>query len=72
MESPTLKTVIITGVNSGLGFEAAKKIASDTNFRLILACRNREKAENAAAQIITETGNQNILGERRCPVFLTG
>ena len=45
MEKPTLKTVIITGANSGLGFETAKKIASDTSFRLILACRNREKAE---------------------------
>ena len=61
MEKPTLKTVIITGANSGLGFETAKKIASDMNFRLILACRNRKKAENAAAQIITETGNQNII-----------
>ena len=61
MDKTTLKTVIITGANSGLGFEVAKKIASDTNFRLILACRNREKAKDAAAQIITETGNQNII-----------
>ena len=61
MEKNGLKTVIITGANSGLGFEAAKKIAADTNFRLILACRNREKAENAATQVITETGNHNIL-----------
>ena len=61
MDKTTLKTVIITGANSGLGFETARKIASDTNFRLILACRNREKAKDAAKQIITETGNQNII-----------
>ena len=61
MDKTTLKTVIITGANSGLGFETARKIASDTNFRLILACRNREKAKDAAKQIITETGNQSII-----------
>ena len=61
MDKTTLKTVIITGANSGLGFETARKIASDTNLRLILACRNREKAKDAAKQIITETGNQSII-----------
>lgn len=54
------KTVIITGANSGLGFETAKKIAANPVFRLILACRNLEKAERAAAQIKGETGNPNI------------
>ena len=33
------KTVIITGANSGLGFETARKIAADKDFKLILACR---------------------------------
>ena len=37
-----MKTVIITGANSGLGFETAGKIAADSEFRLILACRNME------------------------------
>ena len=61
MEQTTLKTVIITGANSGLGFEAAKKIAADSGFRVILACRNPEKAEQAAAEIRAETGNPNIV-----------
>lgn len=54
------KTVIITGANSGLGFEAARKIAADPAFQVILACRNTEKAKQAAAQIKAETGNPDI------------
>ena len=36
------KTVIITGSNSGIGFELAKKLISEDYF-VILACRNRKK-----------------------------
>lgn len=43
-----MKNVIITGANSGLGFETAKKIAnSGIEYRLILACRNVQKGEDA-------------------------
>ena len=57
-----MKTVIITGANSGLGFETAKKIAGySKDFEIILACRNIQKAENAKEQIIEETGNSNII-----------
>ena len=38
-----MKNVIITGGNSGLGFETAKKIAKYKEYRVILACRNAEK-----------------------------
>ena len=55
-----LKTVIITGANSGLGFETAKKLASNNNFHIILACRNLEKAELAKEEIVKETQNTNI------------
>lgn len=55
-----MKNVIITGANSGLGFETVKKIAGDKDCRVILACRSKEKAENAKAQIIAETNNPNI------------
>ena len=61
MKNSTLKTVIITGANSGLGFEAAKKIAADLDFQVILACRNHEKAKQAAEQIRAETGNKNVV-----------
>ena len=55
-----MKNVIITGANSGLGFETAKKIAFDKEYRIILACRNAEKAAAAKDRIINETGNENI------------
>ena len=55
-----MKNVIITGANSGLGFETAKKIAKNKDYRLVLACRNAEKAETAKGKIIAETGNENV------------
>ena len=56
-----MKNVIITGANSGLGFETAKKIAAfSEDFRLILACRNKEKGEEAKKEIIEKTENQNV------------
>ena len=56
-----LKTVIITGANSGLGFETAKKIAKNQNYRVILACKNEEKANKSKENIINETKNENII-----------
>ena len=41
------KTVIVTGANVGLGFEAAKHFARMNPGKLILACRNKEKGEAA-------------------------
>ena len=55
-----MKNVIITGANSGLGFETAKKIAADKDYRVILACRNDVKAAQAKADIKAATGNENI------------
>ena len=55
-----MKNVIITGANSGLGFETAKKIAENKEYRLILACRNAEKAKAAKEKIVAETSNENV------------
>ena len=55
-----LKTIIITGANSGLGFETAKKVAKNQNYQVILACRNKDNAEKAREDIINNTGNNNI------------
>ena len=59
-----MRNVIITGGNSGLGFETAKKIAKNKDYRVILACRNPEKAAEAVEKIKQETGNENVLSMR--------
>lgn len=47
----TGKTFLITGANTGIGFEAAKVLAS-RNARVLLGCRSRAKADDAVARII--------------------
>jgi NAD(P)-dependent dehydrogenase (short-subunit alcohol dehydrogenase family) len=42
------KTVVITGANSGVGFQAAKHFAAG-GAHLVLMCRNSEKAEAASS-----------------------
>lgn len=57
-----MKTYIITGGNSGLGFETAKAIAQKSNEnRVILACRNTKKAAEAAEKINSLTGNNSAV-----------
>lgn len=56
-----MRTIIITGANSGLGFETAKKIAKNKDYEIILACRNIDKANKAKKEIISETNNNNII-----------
>ena len=55
-----MKKAVITGANSGLGYEVAHKLAENEDYMVILACRNNEKATAAAKTIIEETGNQNV------------
>ncbi len=49
----TGRVAIITGSNSGIGFEAARVLAS-RNATVVLACRNTGKAEAAASRIRSE------------------
>lgn len=50
------KTVLVTGANSGLGFEASGQLAKAGWGKVILACRNENKAEVARAQLVERTG----------------
>lgn len=54
------KTVLITGANTGIGKETARDLAK-RGARIIIACRDLEKAETAAKEISAESGNENII-----------
>lgn len=54
------KTAIITGANCGIGYATAEDFAR-RNGRVILACRNLERGENARKKIIEKTGNTNVV-----------
>ncbi|XP_023011679.2 retinol dehydrogenase 11 isoform X1 [Leptinotarsa decemlineata] len=54
------KTVIVTGANTGIGYEASLEFAK-RGARVILACRNEDKANHARDQIVKETENENIV-----------
>jgi NAD(P)-dependent dehydrogenase (short-subunit alcohol dehydrogenase family) len=59
------RTVIVTGGNAGLGYQAAKNIAlSDASYHVVLACRSASRGETAAAAIRTETGNPYVTAMR--------
>ena len=44
------RVIVITGANSGIGFEAAKVLTAKGG-TVVLACRNEDKAAEAEAEI---------------------
>jgi NAD(P)-dependent dehydrogenase (short-subunit alcohol dehydrogenase family) len=48
----TGKTVLVTGANSGLGLSSAKALAA-AGARVLMACRDRERAERARREVET-------------------
>ena len=53
------KTVVVTGGNSGIGFETARNLA-EQGARVLIASRNVQKADIAVEQIIKSTGNDQV------------
>ena len=53
------KVIIVTGSNSGIGFEAAKEFARK-GAQTILACRNMDKAQAALSEIQTEIPSAQV------------
>ncbi|EAZ90743.1 SDR family NAD(P)-dependent oxidoreductase [Crocosphaera chwakensis] len=55
-----MRTVIISGANNGLGYACAKELALNKDIYLVLACRNKEKAEKAVEQLKNLSNNNQI------------
>ncbi len=59
MSQRTLRTCVVTGANTGIGYEIALGIAR-TGAHVILACRDEVRAEDARRRIAELTGNHNL------------
>ena len=48
--------MIITGGNTGLGYQCAAVLAVEGSWHVVLACRSLERASEAIAQLTAERG----------------
>lgn len=53
------KLCVITGANSGIGFETARELAKQGAF-IVMVCRNEDKAEAARQKILSENQSSGI------------
>jgi len=53
------RVAIVTGANTGIGFETAAALAAK-NATVVMACRNRQKAEDAMARIRERTPDAKL------------
>ena len=54
-----MKTIIVTGSNSGIGKEAAL-ILANAGHRILMLSRDSEKSRQAHQEIVSQSGNENV------------
>jgi len=54
------RVCIVTGANTGLGYETARQVALKGNYRIILGCRSKERGQAAVDKIQKELDNKKI------------
>ena len=65
MQSNHTKSALVTGANSGLGFEAAAQLAEQGYGRVILACRTLEKAEKARLEKLEKEAKEALVAKEK-------
>ena len=55
------KVIIVTGCNTGIGYETALELAKLSPKVLILACRDEKRANEAIKNIKEQTNNETII-----------
>ncbi|OQA38112.1 MAG: NADP-dependent 3-hydroxy acid dehydrogenase YdfG [Parcubacteria group bacterium ADurb.Bin316] len=55
-----MKTIIVTGANAGIGKACSMQLAQ-LGHRVIMACRNQQRGEAARQEIISQTGNLEVI-----------
>jgi len=59
MASRRPQTVLVTGGNSGIGYECARRLARE-KYPVIIASRDRDASRRAVQRITAETGNADV------------
>ncbi len=54
-----MKTIIVTGSNSGIGKEAALTLA-ESGHRVLMLCRDSEKSKQVHKEIVTQSGSDKV------------
>lgn len=60
MTASTPRVVLLTGATGVIGKAIAQGIAAHHDFELVLACRNRAKAERTVREVARATGNARV------------
>mmetsp|Transcript_10588 Transcript_10588/g.32407 ORF Transcript_10588/g.32407 Transcript_10588/m.32407 type:complete len:388 (+) Transcript_10588:79-1242(+) len=55
------KTAVITGASSGIGMYATKQLVETGEWKVIMACRNKAKAESVAKQLGLESDGYEVV-----------